>query len=85
MLFRSALRDVNRDGLTVLVNLHDLTTARSYCDRIVALNAGRVVFDGPPAELTAARIREVYGVSEEEFAEEAAAAVGATPQNLVAA
>ena len=33
-----ALRDVNRDGLTVLVNLHDLTTARAYCDRIVALN-----------------------------------------------
>jgi phosphonate transport system ATP-binding protein len=80
-----ALRDVNRDGLTVLVNLHDLTTARSYCDRIVALNAGRVVFDGPPAELTAARIREVYGVTEEEFAEEAALAVCATPHQLAVA
>jgi phosphonate transport system ATP-binding protein len=44
-----------------------------------------VVFDGPPAELTAARIREVYGVTEEEFAEEAAQAVGATPRTLVAA
>lgn len=73
-----ALRGVNRDGITVLVNLHDLATAREYCDRIVALNAGRVVFDGVPAELTAQRIREVYGVTEEEFAEEAAAAVGAT-------
>jgi phosphonate transport system ATP-binding protein len=80
-----ALRDVNRDGLTVLVNLHDLTTARNYCDRIVALNAGRVVFDGPPTELTAARIREVYGVTEEEFAEEAALAVGATPHQLAVA
>jgi len=80
-----ALRDVNRDGLTVLVNLHDLTTARGYCDRIIALNAGRVVFDGTPAELTAARIREVYGVSEEEFAEEAAQAVGATPHQLAVA
>ena len=80
-----ALRDVNRDGLTVLVNLHDLTTARNYCDRIVALNAGRVVFDGPPAELTATRIREVYGVTEEEFAEEAALAVGATPHQLAVA
>jgi len=77
-----ALRDVKRDGPTVLVNLHDLTTARHYCDRIVALNAGRVVFDGPPAELTAARIREVYGVTEEEFAEEDALAVGATPHQL---
>jgi phosphonate transport system ATP-binding protein len=74
-----ALRGVNRDGITVLVNLHDLSTAREFCDRIVALNAGRLVFDGPPAELTAQRIREVYGVSEAEFAEEAAAAVGAPP------
>ena len=29
------------DGLTVLVNLHDLDTARHYCDRIVAMQAGR--------------------------------------------
>jgi phosphonate transport system ATP-binding protein len=74
-----ALRGVNRDGITVLVNLHDLATARDYCDRIVALNAGRVVFDGPPPALTAQRIREIYGVTEEEFAEEAATAVGAPP------
>ncbi|WP_137125889.1 phosphonate ABC transporter ATP-binding protein [Roseomonas sp. HF4] len=79
-----ALRGVNRDGITVLVNLHDLTTARDYCDRIVALNAGRVVFDGLPAALTAARIRDIYGVTEEEFAEEAAAVVGAAPPRLVA-
>ena len=80
-----ALRGVNRDGITVLVNLHDLTTAREYCDRIVALNAGRIVFDGPPAELTATRIRDVYGVSEAEFAAQAAEAVGATPRQPVIA
>ncbi len=82
-----ALRGVNRDGITVLVNLHDLSTAREYCDRIVALNAGRLVFDGAPADLTAARIRDIYGVTEEEFAEEAAAAVGAPvrPRATVAA
>ena len=67
-----ALRGVNREGITVLVNLHDLTTAREYCDRIVALDAGRLVFDGPPAALSAQRIREIYGVSEAEFAEQAA-------------
>ena len=75
-----ALRGVNREGITVLVNLHDLATARDYCDRIVALNAGRLVFDGPPDDLTAIRIREIYGVSEEEFAAQAAEAVGATPR-----
>ncbi len=63
-----ALRRIHReDGLTVLVNLHHLDTARHYCDRIVALAAGRVVFDGAPAELTAERVRDVYGVSEDEF------------------
>ncbi len=65
-----ALRAVNKqDGITVLVNLHHLDTAREYCDRIIAMQKGRMMFDGPPAELTAARIREIYGVSEDEFAE----------------
>jgi len=67
-----ALRQVNReDGITVLTNLHHLNTARAYCDRIVAMQAGRVMFDGPPAELTSARVQEIYGVSEDEFEESA--------------
>lgn len=62
------LRGVNReDGLTVLVNLHHLDTARQYCDRIVAMQAGRVMFDGPPKALTEARVRAIYGLSEAEF------------------
>ena len=66
-----ALRRVNReDGLTLLVNLHHLDTARAYCDRIVAMQAGRVMFDGVPAELTPARVFEIYGVTEDEFHEE---------------
>ncbi len=76
-----ALRQVNReDGLTVLTNLHHLDTARHYCDRIVAMQKGRVMFDGPPAELTGARVREIYGVSEDEFEEQAQEAVRAKPQ-----
>jgi phosphonate transport system ATP-binding protein len=67
-----ALRRVNHeDGITVLTNLHHLDTARQYCDRIVAMQAGRVMFDGTPAALTAARVREIYGVGEEEFEEQA--------------
>ena len=79
-----ALRDVNRrDGLTVLVNLHHLDTAREYCDRIVAMQAGRVMFDGTPAELTAEKVREIYGVDEAEFHEQAEEAV--RPKHTVAA
>jgi len=71
-----ALRDVNRsEGLTVLCNLHHLDTARTYCDRIVAMQAGRVVFDGTPSALTADAVRDIYGVSEAEFEEEALASI----------
>ena len=57
-----ALREINRtDGLTVLVNLHTLDTARAYCDRIVAMRAGKVQFDGAPSALSNERVREIYG------------------------
>jgi len=82
-----ALRQVNReDGITVLTNLHHLDTARQYCDRIVAMQAGRVMFDGPPVELTGERVREIYGVSEDEFEETAdpsAAPAAAKPSRIV--
>jgi phosphonate transport system ATP-binding protein len=65
-----ALRRINReDGLTVLCNLHHLDTARTNCDRIVAMQDGRIVFDGTPSDLTSEKVREVYGVSEDEFHE----------------
>ncbi len=45
-----ALLRINRHfGLTVLVNLHSLDLARGYCDRLVGMAAGRIVFDGAPA------------------------------------
>lgn len=60
-----ALRSINRtDGLTVLVNLHTLDTARSYCDRIVAMKDGRVHFDGAPRALTTEKVRAIYGTDD---------------------
>ncbi len=57
-----ALLDINqRDGITVLTNLHTLDTARSYCRRIIGMSAGRIVFDGKPAELTDPVLRTIYG------------------------
>ncbi|MFW2544848.1 phosphonate ABC transporter ATP-binding protein [Primorskyibacter sp. 2E107] len=57
------LRRINReDGLTVLVNLHTLDTARAYCDRIVAMRAGRVMFDGTAGQLTDDVVRDIYGI-----------------------
>ena len=57
-----SLRDIHeRDGLTVICNLHTLDTARSYCDRVLGMARGRLAFDGPPEDLTPATVRAIYG------------------------
>ncbi len=62
-----ALCDINRrDGVTVVVSLHQVEFARRYCHRIVALKAGRVVFDGPPSSFDRALLTEVYGAEAED-------------------
>ncbi|NKK90186.1 phosphonate ABC transporter ATP-binding protein [Rhizobium leguminosarum bv. viciae] len=61
-----ALRDINeREGITVVTNLHTLDTARNYCERIVGMAGGRVVFDGKPSELTAEAVKEIYGTDKD--------------------
>ncbi len=60
-----SLRDINRnEGITVLTNLHTLDTARTYCERIIGMSQGRVVFDGTPDELTAEAVHQIYGVGD---------------------
>ncbi len=58
------LVDLNeRDGTTVVAVLHDLALAAHFFPRIVAMDRGAVVADGPPSTtLDAQRIREVFGV-----------------------
>ncbi|MBC7137730.1 MAG: phosphonate ABC transporter ATP-binding protein [Defluviimonas sp.] len=51
----------DEDGRTVIANLHTLDTARRYCDRVIGMRAGRIVFDGTPELLTTAAAREIYG------------------------
>ena len=61
-LVMDALRSINEDdGLTVLANLHTLDTAREYCDRIIAMREGRVVFDGAPSMLSDRTVHDIYG------------------------
>lgn len=73
-----SLQRINRHhGITVLCNLHSLDLARAYCDRLVGMAAGRVVFDGAPAALTDAVARELYGM-------EAKDVVGVAPAEIPA-
>jgi phosphonate transport system ATP-binding protein len=61
------LRSINRDdGITVICNLHTIDTARAYCDRIIGMHAGKVVFDGLPDALDRERIAEIYGADDTE-------------------
>jgi phosphonate transport system ATP-binding protein len=56
------LRELNRsEGLTVVVTLHQVDYALTYCDRVVALSQGRIAFDRPVAEVDASRLAGVYG------------------------
>jgi len=66
-----ALRDIHeQDGRMVIANLHTLDTARRYCDRVIGMRDGRIVFDGAPDALTTNAAREIYG-ADESFSEEA--------------
>jgi len=56
-----ALLRINKHfGIIVICNLHSLELARTYCDRLIGMSAGRVVFDGTPAALTDSIARELY-------------------------
>ncbi|WP_041276381.1 phosphonate ABC transporter ATP-binding protein [Desulfosporosinus acidiphilus] len=56
------LRDVSATmGITVIVNLHQVSMALKYSDRIIGVNQGKIVFDGSPNALTGEIIAEIYG------------------------
>lgn len=56
------LERINRDDkVTVLCSLHFLDLVHRYADRAIALNQGRLVFDGPPQEIDDARFKAIYG------------------------
>ena len=56
------LEDINdKDGVTVLCSLHFLDLVHRYADRVIALNEGRLVFEGAPTELDDAVFKSIYG------------------------
>lgn len=61
-----ALRRIHEeDGRMVIANLHTLDTARRYCDRVIGMRDGRIVFDGTPAQLTTGAARDIYGAGDD--------------------
>lgn len=61
LLTLDILRETTKGGGGVLITLHDLALAHRYCNRLIMLNKGVVVADGPPGEvLSPERLRSVF-------------------------
>jgi iron complex transport system ATP-binding protein len=57
------VHDLARAGRTVVLVLHELSTACRYADHLVAMLDGRVVAEGAPADVvTPDLVRDLYGV-----------------------
>ena len=57
------LRSAARSGNAILAILHDLTLAARFADRVLVMNAGKIVADGPPDEaLSPERLAAVFGI-----------------------
>jgi len=55
------LREIcDRDGITIVVNLHQVELARRFADRIIGMCNGKLVFDGTPAQMSQAALRTIY-------------------------
>jgi phosphonate transport system ATP-binding protein len=56
------LTDIARNrGIPVIINMHDVELARRFADRIVGMSGGKIVFDGPPQQLSDSTLKTIYG------------------------
>ena len=61
----SILKKVNETyGVTVIANLHHLEYAKEYCNRIIGVNDGTVVFDDKSEKLTEELVEKIYANNE---------------------
>ncbi|MBO1300058.1 MULTISPECIES: phosphonate ABC transporter ATP-binding protein [unclassified Enterococcus] len=52
--------------ITCIINLHQVDFAKKYATRILGIKDGRIVFDGPPQDLSEAIIAHIYQGKEEQ-------------------
>jgi len=87
LVMDTLLRINKHFGLTILCNLHSLDLVRTYCDRVIGMAAGQIVFDDVPAALTTSVAGDLYGVESDGGVEaeiDAGAAAAATPVTMSA-
>ena len=60
------IKKINKqDGIMVICNLHSLEIAKEYCDRLIGLSDGKIVFDGHPSSLTKELAEQLYDLENE--------------------
>lgn len=47
--------------IPVIINIHNVELARRFAQRIIGMSKGRIVFDGPPADLKDQQLADIYG------------------------
>lgn len=63
-LSRQVMSDLVRvsrqQRVPTLISIHDVDLARNFCDRLIGLAQGSIVFDGKPADLNASALGRIY-------------------------
>ena len=53
---------INRDmNITVIINIHHVDLALQYANRVVGINSGKIVYDGPTKDVNKDILRQIYG------------------------
>lgn len=50
-------------GMTLVVSLHAFAYARSHCDRVIGMRAGRILFDAPAPSVTDDMVADLYRIA----------------------
>ena len=54
-------RKINKENkITILINIHDVDLALKYCERVVGINKGRIVYDGKSSDITKEILDKIY-------------------------
>ncbi|MDU4889712.1 MAG: phosphonate ABC transporter ATP-binding protein [Clostridium sp.] len=55
-------KKINKEmNISVLINIHHVDLALKYCDRVVGIKAGEIVYDGPSSKVDGEILKQIYG------------------------
>jgi phosphonate transport system ATP-binding protein len=49
------------ENITVVANMHHVDLALKYANRVIGINKGKIVYDGPASKITEKKLKEIYG------------------------